>query len=341
MADISKRVLDCDDDCEDGERGERGKRGKRGQRGHRGHDGHDGVTGPTGPAAAVAEGAWALKWSGQASAETAPATVYLADDAAGGPSSAIPRRYPLCSDHRATCLAVRTEVLDGAPPTVNLLRDGAVVASVVAPVAGTAIHIPIDVLFAAEQDIAVQVALGAATFAVLEVVVEFEGPRGPTGPAGPAGGPPGPAGPAGPPGPAGSGSGLLKFSGLAAVAAQAETFETYLADTGVFIGSNPLSIAPNYPLPTVFQATSFAVNIKTALVVPLGGLIVAHLVKNQATVEEIVAFITWGPGEPSGIKGITFPAVQFDPLDTIDVRIVATPGVALAAAIAVSAMVGG
>jgi len=42
MADITRRVPDCDD----GERGERGKRG------HRGHRGHDGATGPTGPAAA-------------------------------------------------------------------------------------------------------------------------------------------------------------------------------------------------------------------------------------------------------------------------------------------------
>lgn len=53
MADIGKRLPDCDD-CE-GERGERGERGKRGHRGHRGHDGSDGSdgsdggTGPTGP----------------------------------------------------------------------------------------------------------------------------------------------------------------------------------------------------------------------------------------------------------------------------------------------------
>ena len=60
MTDISKRVLDCDNDCE-GERGERGKRGKRGhdgergergeqgEQGERGHDGRDGDTGSTGP----------------------------------------------------------------------------------------------------------------------------------------------------------------------------------------------------------------------------------------------------------------------------------------------------
>src|SRR5512135_1987123 len=46
MADITRRIPDCDDD---GERGERGKRGHRGQRGHDGHDGRDGATGPTGP----------------------------------------------------------------------------------------------------------------------------------------------------------------------------------------------------------------------------------------------------------------------------------------------------
>lgn len=44
MADITKRVPDCEDDCE----GERGKRGKRGHRGHRGHDGHDGHDGHRG-----------------------------------------------------------------------------------------------------------------------------------------------------------------------------------------------------------------------------------------------------------------------------------------------------
>ena len=47
MADITKRLPDCDD-CE-GERGERGERGHRGHRGHQGHDGRDGTTGPTGP----------------------------------------------------------------------------------------------------------------------------------------------------------------------------------------------------------------------------------------------------------------------------------------------------
>lgn len=51
MADITRRIPDCDDDCEGerGERGERGKRGHRGHRGHRGRDGSDGDTGPTGP----------------------------------------------------------------------------------------------------------------------------------------------------------------------------------------------------------------------------------------------------------------------------------------------------
>ena len=52
MAEIGKRLLDCDD--REGERGERGKRGERGHRGHRGergergHRGHRGPTGPTG-----------------------------------------------------------------------------------------------------------------------------------------------------------------------------------------------------------------------------------------------------------------------------------------------------
>src|SRR5512143_12864 len=41
MADITRRIPDCDDD--DGERGPRGRRG------HRGRDGRDGATGPTGP----------------------------------------------------------------------------------------------------------------------------------------------------------------------------------------------------------------------------------------------------------------------------------------------------
>lgn len=44
MADITRRIPDCDDDCEGG-----GERGKRGKRGHRGHDGSDGAIGPTGP----------------------------------------------------------------------------------------------------------------------------------------------------------------------------------------------------------------------------------------------------------------------------------------------------
>src|SRR5512143_975350 len=40
MADITKRLPDCEDD----------ERGERGHRGRRGHDGRDGATGPTGPA---------------------------------------------------------------------------------------------------------------------------------------------------------------------------------------------------------------------------------------------------------------------------------------------------
>ena len=55
MADITRRVPGCDDDCEGerGERGKRGKRGKRGNRGHRGHDGHDGNDGQDGAAGAA------------------------------------------------------------------------------------------------------------------------------------------------------------------------------------------------------------------------------------------------------------------------------------------------
>lgn len=53
MADINKRVPECDGDGD----GERGERGRRGHRGHRGHDGHDGATGPTGPAGSGATGA--------------------------------------------------------------------------------------------------------------------------------------------------------------------------------------------------------------------------------------------------------------------------------------------
>lgn len=49
MANISKRVPGCGDDCG----GERGERGKRGHRGHRGRDGSDGDTGPTGPTGAT------------------------------------------------------------------------------------------------------------------------------------------------------------------------------------------------------------------------------------------------------------------------------------------------
>ena len=65
MADITRRIPGCDDDCENGERGERGERGesgergergergKRGPRGHDGNAGHDGAIGPTGPMGAT------------------------------------------------------------------------------------------------------------------------------------------------------------------------------------------------------------------------------------------------------------------------------------------------
>jgi hypothetical protein len=80
MADISKRLPDCDDEC-----GKRGKRGKSGKRGHRGHRGHDGPPGSS--------GLGLLKFSGFASAfspNNGPVISFLADAGVGlGPGSII------------------------------------------------------------------------------------------------------------------------------------------------------------------------------------------------------------------------------------------------------------
>ena len=97
MSELTKRVLDCDDD-------ERGERGKRGKRGHDGRDGFDGSTGPTGPTGSTgATGAtgpapssdiftfaasWRLQWNGGAPIATvkdivAPPGVFVGLSALG------------------------------------------------------------------------------------------------------------------------------------------------------------------------------------------------------------------------------------------------------------------
>jgi hypothetical protein len=67
------------------------------------------------------------------------------------------------------------------------LRDGIEVANIIAPAPGDTVVVDLTpLLFAREQNIGVQVVLGAGSTGVifLEVVVEFQGPRGPTGPTG-------------------------------------------------------------------------------------------------------------------------------------------------------------
>jgi BclB C-terminal domain-containing protein len=86
MADITRRVPGCDDDCE-GERGERGERGKRGHRGHDGRGGDDGETGPTGPTCFSSTGP-----TGPAGGPTGPTGSTGSTGAVGptGPSAIIP-----------------------------------------------------------------------------------------------------------------------------------------------------------------------------------------------------------------------------------------------------------
>ena len=136
MSELTKRVLDCDND---GERGERGERGKRGHRGHRGHDGNDGIdgatgaTGPTGPtgSTALAGSSNLFQFSGtigQSTTLVAPgsnfsdggfASAAFPDDnplPTGGPFPA----YPLAQPQTISALAVNIFVavpVALAPPT--------------------------------------------------------------------------------------------------------------------------------------------------------------------------------------------------------------------------------
>jgi hypothetical protein len=131
-----------------------------------------------------------MKWSGLVNADVAGVTRNLADPGTDiSALSTIVNRYPFCSDHKATCFAIRTETNSLANTTaiVRLLRNGGVIASAVPPGVGLNLSVPIAPLelFAAGEDIEVQVVLTADALAAgaiaLEVVVEFEGPRGPGG----------------------------------------------------------------------------------------------------------------------------------------------------------------
>lgn len=145
----------------------------------------------------------------------------------------------------------------------------------------------------------------------------------------------------GPTGPAGTAINLLKFSGLADVAGEILVVTTYLADTGVFAGSAALTVAPSYPASIPFEVGSFATNVFSALTIPGGGFVRFELVKNAEQLGEvIVATITYNPGDTGGIKTTTFAPVSFAIGDTIDVRVVTSPGVAIGTTITVSAMVG-
>ncbi len=152
----------------------------------------------------------------------------------------------------------------------------------------------------------------------------------------------GPTGPTGPTGSSGTAVNLLKFSGLATVDAEAIIETTYLADTGVFFGSLPLTFPLNYPVPSPFEVGSFATNVLTDLSIPPGGSILFEIVKNDATLPVVVATITYdstGTGA-GGIKTTTFAPVTFEVGDTIDVRVITTPGLVVGGTINVSAMVG-
>jgi len=151
----------------------------------------------------------------------------------------------------------------------------------------------------------------------------------------------GPTGPTGPTGSSGTAINLLKFSGLATVVSEGIPLTSYLADTGTFVGSDPLSIPPNYPVPIAFDVGSFATNVLTDLSVPPGGFILFELVKNAGQLGEVVvATITYIAGDASGIKTTTFAPAAFAVGDTIDVRVTPSVGLVVASSISVSAMVG-
>ena len=388
-------VPGCVPECgEEGERGKRGKRGKRGRRGHDGHghdgkhgkDGHDGrdghtgptgpagftgFTGPTGPGVDLVESAWAMKWSGLVVQGPAPVTQSLADPGTEySPGDFTRNRYPFCGTHVATCVAIRTETLQGVlfgNATVRIRRNDVIVFAAPAPAAGTAtFELMPPIVFAPTDDIEVEVALPASPTVGnqigLTVVVEFEGPRGPTGPQGPAGGP---TGPQGAPGLPGTGGGLLKWSG-SVVGVLSEgvgnaLVGSYLPDAGIGISgvrlaemdpgqANPsLVLAQRYPLPVARTLINFATNVQLLVLlpdntigpgpIPVGGTLQVFLEVNGS----FVAFTSYGPANtlptPTGDHIEIAPVVvPVAPGDTIDV-FVATNGF-IAAAVGVSAMVG-
>jgi hypothetical protein len=174
--------------------------------------------GPTGPAFSLATG-WALKWAGSVAGNEGGVTAPLSDDDVSVALASTSRRYPFCGTHTTSCFSVRTESnsLDVAP-SVQLLQNGVVFASLATPPAGTSASSVAVTTFVPGDDIEVQVVIPAGGSGIgsidVEVVVEFEGPVGPTGPAGgptgptgatgPLGGPTGATGATGPTGPTGS-----------------------------------------------------------------------------------------------------------------------------------------
>jgi hypothetical protein len=150
------------------------------------------------------------------------------------------------------------------------------------------------------------------------------GHRGPTGPTGPAG--PGSA----------TGSGLLKFSGTADANSES-TIVSYLADSGVGVGTVPfITVAPAYPVAIARSLVNFATNVLGTVIIPPSGSIVIELLKNGVPVPGFS--ISYGPlGPTSGIKTVAAGPVAFAIGDTFDVRVTTTD---IAAGIDVSATVG-
>lgn len=337
-----------------GPTGSTGPTGPTGSTGPSGAAVNTGATGPTGPTGAfdLTEGSWALKWSGRVTQDVlgAGVTQNLADPGTDAvPAIFTDTRYPFCTQHTATCFAIRTEtssLLTGpGGATVNLLKGSSgnpavIFASFPAPAVGTNVTVPIlpPEVFAPGDEIEVQVVLAGGPLAggviTLEVVVEFQGPIGPIGPTGPSGGPTGPTGPTGSTGSTGStgpggtaantgatgptgtfdlGEGwALKWSGVVPGGAGGSTQN--LADSGT--GSPPPGITPNrYPFGAVHTATSFAIRVEA----PGTGSTV-NLLRNGVIFASAPA-----PAAGNVVVPLAPPEV-FAPGDDIEVQVVQPPG---------------
>ena len=117
-------------------------------------------------------------------------------------------------------------------------------------------------------------------------------------------------------------SGLLKFSGLAAITLAPVVLDSYLADAGIGSSASPTTIGPDYPVPTPGRRfVNLITNVPNiAAVIALGGAtaeVHVQLLRNGAVVMETI-YTAADAGDP--IKE-DIDNILYAPEDIYNVRV--------------------